>query len=269
MRLCRFIVVLSIVVLVTAIGCSRPQSTPPEVTADFEALLERVDNEHPGASVAMLTDFMNENKTYSISSEVEKEIDHLRVLADDRYHEAREIAREGDFDRAEAMLKDLAIHMEGTLEGESAKQHLKFDFYLGKAQWLMVRQRWEESAEVARFLIKAEDLTREQKEQVETILDNAGHVGAAYSQAVKAQAQAACRHLVMYLEMKNAEEGRYPSRLSLSDVEEWDPVGSRSIIRTLSSIEDYQQTDRGGYSFTAVSAEKQHRIHVTDGVIGD
>jgi hypothetical protein len=62
------------------------------------------------------------------------------------------------------------------------------------------------------------------------------------------------------------EEGRYPSQLSLSDVGEWDPVGSRSILRALSAIESYEQTD-DRYSFTAVSARNEHRIRVVDGLI--
>ena len=99
---------------------------------------------------------------------------------------------------------------------------------------------------------------------METLLDNAGTV--AHAQATRAQAQAACRHLVIYLEMSYAAEGRYPARLSLADVEEWDPVGSRSILRSLSAIESYDQTDQG-YSFTAVSAQGEHRIRIVDGDI--
>ncbi|NNG16352.1 MAG: hypothetical protein HKM89_07720 [Gemmatimonadales bacterium] len=261
MRALSFILVVS----VAMVGCSKSQPTPPEVDAEFRALLETMDEELPGASAARLSEFMKANSAYEIVTEVEGEIERLRSLADGRYHAARELAREGDFDRAEAMLEDLATHLPETSGGESAKEHLAFDFYLGKAQWLMVRQRWEESGAVARLLLER-DLTRVQREQVETILDGAGHVGAAYSQAERAQARAACRHLVIYLQMMYADEGQYPSRLSLSDVEEWDPVGSRSILRALSSIENYQQTDRG-FSFTAVSARGDHRIRVVDGTI--
>ena len=260
----RRFIVLATIMSAAVIGCSKPQPTPPEVTAEFEALLEGVDVERPGASVARLNAFMERNRQYDVVTRVEEEIVRLRYLADGRYHQAREIAREGDFDRAEAMLQDLA-QLPETSDGESAKEHLEFDFYFGKAQWLMVRQRWEESGEVARLLLDR-DLTRAQKDQLETILDNAGHVGAARSQAVRAQAQAACRQLTIYLEMQYAEEGQYPSRLTLSDVEEWDPMGSRSILRHLSSIENYQPTDQG-YEFTAVSAGKQHRIRIVDGRI--
>jgi len=261
----RGVIMVAIVLSAAVIGCSRTQPTPPEVDAEFRTLLETVDQEAPGAFLARLTEFRKKHSRYDIVTEVDSAIERLGAVADGRYHEARELAREGEFDRAEGMLEDLATHLPQTSAGESAKDHLAFDFYFGKAQWLMVHQRWEESGEVARLLL-GRDLTRAQMEQVETILDNAGYVGAAYSEATRAQAQTACRHLTIYLQMMYAEEGRYPSQLSLSDVEKWDPVGSRSVLRALSAIEGYEQTDRG-YSFTAVSAQSGHRIRIVDGEI--
>ena len=38
------------------------------------------------------------------------------------------------------------------------------------------------------------------------------------------------------------------------------------MLRTLSAIEDYAH-DVASYSFTAVSADDQHRIRVVDGVV--
>ena len=261
MRSLSFLVVVS----ATVMGCSGPLSTPPEVDAEYRALLETVDEDLPGASVARLTNFMARYGEFDIVTEVERELDRLRLLADGRYHDARELAREGDYDRAEVILEDLATHLSETSVGESAKEHLEFDFYVGMAQALMVRQRWAEAAEVARPLLER-DLTRAQKEQVETMLDAAGQVGAAYSEATRAQVRAVSHQLVILLETMYADEGQYPSQLSLSDVAEWDPVGSRSMLRSLSAIESYERTDRG-YSFTAVSAENQHHIRVVDGVI--
>lgn len=257
---------LTIVALSVAVtGCSTPRPTPPEVHAAYRALLDSLDHDRPAASATRLTDFMKANSRYQIATEIESEIDRLRTLAEGRYHEARELARKGDFDRAEAMLEDLAIHLPETSDGESAKGHLAFDFYLGKAQWLMVRQRWEESRAVARPLLER-DLTPAQQDQVEAILDAAGHADAALSQAERLEARAACRQLVILLETRYVEEGQYPSRFSLADVKEWDPYGSRSVLRALSAIEGYRRTDRG-YSFVAVSNRTQHRIRVVDGAI--
>ena len=261
MRSSSFALVLS----AALIGCSEPLPTPPEVEAEFQGLLETVDEELPGASVERLTDFMSRNREFDVVAEVEDEIARLRSLADGHYHDARELARQGDFERAEGMLLDLATHFPRTSDGKSAEEHLEFDFYFGQAQALMVRQEWEQAREVARPLLDR-DLTRAQKEQVETILDAAGYVGAAYSQATRGQARAATRQLVIFLEMMLADEGEYPAQLSLSKVAEWDPIGSRSMLRHLSGIEEYRRTDIG-YSFTAVSAQNQHRIRVVDGVI--
>ena len=110
MRSCDFILV-AMVLSAAVIGCSRSQPTPPEVEAELRALLETVDQETPGASLARLTEFRKEYSRYDIVTEIDGEIDRLRSVADGRYHEARELAREGDFDRAEGMLEDLATHL--------------------------------------------------------------------------------------------------------------------------------------------------------------
>lgn len=266
---------LPVAILISAAlaSCSRPEPppqplpTPAAIDAEFRALLETLDDDRPGAAVASLTEFLNGHRDYDIVPEVERQIRRLTSLASGRYHLAREFAREGEFVRAESILEDLATHLPETPDGKSAKQHLAFDFHIGKAQWLMVRQRWEEGEAVARLLLDR-DLTRLQGEQVETILDSASQVGAALSQAAQTQVRAACRQLMILLETRYVEEGAYPSNLSLSDVESWDPIGSRSILRALSAIEDYHPTDRS-YSFVAVGAGGQDRIRVVDGALED
>ena len=266
MRL-RNLILVAIVLSAAVSGCSRSKPTSPEVDVAFRTLLETMGPERPGAAVARLIEFRETHSKYDIVTEADSLIDRFRSAAVGRYHQARELAREGDFDVAEGILEDLATYLPKTPDGESAKEHLAFEFYLGKAQWLMVRQRWQESTDVVRPLLER-DLTREQKDQVETILDGAGIVGAARSQAGRAQARAACRQLMIFLETMYVDEGHYPSRLSLSDVEKWDPQGSRSILRALSAIEGYKQTDHG-YSFVAVSVGNEDRIRVVDGVIED
>ena len=247
------------------VGCSEPLPTPPSVDAEYRALLQSVDEELPGRSVKQLTDFMIANREFDIITEVEREIGRLRELAEGQYRIARDLARAGDFDRAEEILEDLAVHFPKAEVGESAGEHLAFDFYYGKAQALAALERWEEVEEVARALLDR-DLTAAQEKRIQATLDAVSTVGAAYSRANRAQAMIDTRLIVIYLEMTYAEEGQYPSRLSLSDVAEWDPVGSRSMLRTLSAIEDYAH-DEASYSFTAVSADEQHRVRVVDGVI--
>ncbi len=255
----------------TLIGCSAEkdapetaQPTPPEVQAQFFELLDTLDDDRPGAAVEGLQAFLSENKAYEIADTLRLEIERCRAFADGRYHEARELARQGRFERAEEILEDLAL-LPDTPDGENAGKHLEFDFYLGKAQWLLLRQRYREAATVARSL-REQDLTPTQTDLVETILDNVGHVDAVLAQAERTNAQNACRHLTVMLAQRFIEEGRYPPDLSLEVLESWDPHGSRSILRGLSSVEDYR-TSRNTYSFVAVSAKGQHRIRVVDGEI--
>ncbi len=268
-------VLIALAVAGLLVGCSQPepepeaapdpgpQPTPAEVRAEFRALRAAVDQQRPGAAVASLTAFMHEQSRYDIVPEVESEIERLLSVAEGRYQEAREIARQGDFERAEGVLEDLSTHLPGIADGASAKAHLAFDFHLHRAQWLMVRQRWEETEAVARPLLDR-DLTRTQAEQVQTLLDGVSQVGAALNQAAATQTRAACRQLIILLEMIYMEEGAYPATLTLSEVESLDALGSRAILRSLSAIERYQSSG-GSYSFVAVGAGGADRVRVVDG----
>lgn len=257
------LVVLPAILCAALMGCSK-EPTPPEVTAELEDLLEKADTERPGATVERLKDFRLIYQQYDVVDRVDDEIDRLRDLVKGRYHEAREIAREGDFDRAEAILLDLSAHFPETQDGRSAEDHLAYDFYRGKAQWLMAHQRWEDAGKAVEPLVDR-DLTPSQRKEVESILDSAQFAGTTRRQATLTQLRVASMHIVRYLSQTYAELGRYPSQLTRSDVEEWDPMGSRSELRELSSIESYLATEQG-YEFTAVGAQGQS-IHVVDGVI--
>src|SRR5262245_49566173 len=141
-----------------------PGPTPQDVSTRFHAMLDTLDVNHPGAALLALDTFMNNNPSYTVADSVEREILEWRGAIQGRYHQARELARDGEFDRAERMLKDLAL-LPQTEDGASAAQHLEFEFYFEKAKWLMVRQRFQESEAVARELL-SRDLNRFQRDQV-------------------------------------------------------------------------------------------------------
>lgn len=260
MRLVCIVVLASI-----GMGCSEPTPTPPSVDAEYRTLVQSLEDELPGASVQHLSRFLRANADYDLAAEVEGEIERVIGLAEGRYRLARDLARDGDFEGAEEVLRDLATHLPETSDGEQAIEHLEFDFDFGKAQQLMAGERWVEAGETVRPLLDR-DLTRAQESRVQAILDAAETVGVAVARADRAQAMADTRMVTLFLEMTYAEKGRYPRRLSLSDVAEWDPVGTRSLLQTLSAIEDYTFRE-SSYSFTAVSADGQHRIRVVDGLI--
>jgi hypothetical protein len=239
--------------------------TPHEAEMEFLSIIESADPDRPAKSAGELREFLRANAAYEIADTVRVEIDRYRAAAAGRYHEARELARRGQFDRSRAILADLAEYLPDTPEGQSAVEFLKFDFDLGRAKWLMVRQRFVECEAVARELLE-KDLTARQMAQVEDILDSVGYVAAAQKQAERSSAESACQQLRVLLANRYVEMGGYPSRLSLKDIEEMDPFASRDIQRGLSAIEDYHAT-RDGYSLVAVSAHGNHRIAIVNGQI--
>jgi len=245
-------------------GCEKEKAaTPRDVSANFHALLDSLDAESPGQSAELLEAFAREHASYQIADSARLEMKRLEVASEGRYHEARELARDGQFDRAEHMLRDLALSTD-TEDGVSAARHLEFEFYFEKAKWLLIRQRFEESEAVARELL-THDLNRFQRDQVEQILDHAAHIDAAVEMTEHSQADGACRQLVVFLANLYVNEGQYPNTLSLSELERLDPYSSRSIVEALESIEDYQAT-RDNYSLVAVS-KRGERFRIVDGKI--
>jgi hypothetical protein len=255
-------------------GCARQQDaaettqlTPAELEAEFSGLLGTLDETRPGESVASLQAFLVRSRGYAIADTVRVEIERYRSAARGRYHEARELARQGEFDRAQGILEDLAQYIPDTPDGDAARNYLAFDFDFGRVQWLLLHREFEACETVARSLLER-DLTPSQQDQVEAVLDQLERVDAATALAERASAESACRQLTVMLAQAFVEEGAYPARLSLSDIKSRDPHGSSYILRGLSSIEGYRAT-RDGYSFVAVSARGRHRIRVVNGEIRD
>ena len=262
--------VAPIAVLVTltaaASGCAREKApTPPVLQARFDAMLDTLDAESPGAATVHLEAFLQEAKAYQIADSVEGELARIRTSTEGRYHEARDLAREGHFDLAEVMLQDLA-RVPGTPDGESARKHLEYEFYMEKARWLLVRQRFDEAEAVARSLL-SRDLNRFQTDEVERILDYSGQGTAVMDMTSAHNAKNACQQLIVFLANVYVNEGAYPSSLSLSDLERLDQYGGKSIQGQLSSIDDYDAT-QDHYSLVAVS-KGGHRFRIVDGEIKD
>ena len=262
----RFLIV--VLVLTALSGCAADKApTPPTVTAQFHALLDSLDGTPPGAAVARLESFSRAHLDYDIADSVQAEIAQFRAAATGRYHEARELARQGEFDQAEFILTDLARYLSDTPDGESARRDLKFDLFFAKAQWYLLRQQHEECEAVATKLLDF-DLTSYQASQVEMLLDNAGNIDVAFSQVERANAKNSCRHLTIMLVQLYVDEGRYPPSLSVEDIASWGPHNSEFILRGLSSIEDYEASEHS-FSFTGVSSKGHHRIRVVDGQMMD
>jgi hypothetical protein len=243
-------------------GCDREKApTTPEVQARYHALLDTLDADAPGAAVNYLGIFLREAAKYQVADSVQIEMNRFRAATEGRYHEARSLAREGEFDRAERMLEDLA-RLPDTPDGESAINHLKFQFYIEQAKWLLIHQRFAESKVVAQELLKR-DLNRFQVDEVEQILDYTGHANSALEMTSLQDARNACRQLIVLLANVYINDGSYPTTLSISDLDRLDPYGSRSIASKLSSIEDYHAS-QDNYSLVAVGKGGQ-RFRIVDG----
>ena len=245
-------------------SCTQKQGpTPANVSTRYHAMLDTLDVNRPGAALVALETFANENQVYSVADSVDQEIIVWRGAIQGRYHQARELAREGEFDAAERNLRDLAL-LPQTEDGNSAAQHLEFEFYFEKAKWLLVRQRFEESEAVARELL-SHDLNRFQRDQVEQILDHVANVDGAEAMVHRSRAEGACRQLIVLMANLYVNDGQYPASMSISDLKRLDPYYWRQIANELSAIEDYHAT-QDNYSLVAVG-QNGERFHVVNGTL--
>jgi tetratricopeptide (TPR) repeat protein len=257
---------MAAVLLALAVSCSRQKApTPAELQARFRALVDTLDTTTPGRSVEQLDAFLREAAKYEIADSVQMEMEKYRAATRGRYHQARSLAREGEFDAAESMLQDLAL-LPDTDDGQSARHHLEFEFYIEKARWLLVRQRFDEAEAVARELL-TRDLNRFQADEAEKILDYTGHAGAATQMVSRQQARDACTQLIILLANLYINDGGYPAALSIGDLERLDPYASRFLVNSLSSIDEYSATT-DHYSLVAVSKGGQ-RFRIVDGELKD
>jgi hypothetical protein len=258
------LVALAIGVMWLSAACEqRKAATPPELQTRFEMLRDSLSAETPGASVARLTVLLADAKRYQLADSVHAEINVHMSAVEGRYHAARELARDGKFEEAEVILSDLAL-LPDTDDGKSSRQHLEVDFYMEKARWLLVRQRFDEVKVVASDLLKR-DLTRFQRDEVERLLDYTGHGNAAMEMVSRQQARDACKQLIIFVANIYVNDGYYPASLSIADLKERDPYSSQFIVSALSSIENYSAS-QDHYRLTAVSKSSE-RFLVVDGNI--
>ncbi len=248
--------------IAVALACDvEKAATPIQIEARYHAMLDSLDVHAPGAAIERLNAFLTENAGYQIADSARAERKRFLAAAEGRYHMARSLARDGDFDVAEDVLQDLARAPE-TPDGENAQRHLEFEFYIEKARWLMIHQRFDESEAVARSLLSRK-LTPVQVDEVEKVLDYTAQAQTVVGMAARERSLNACRQLMVLLATIYAEEGEYPSSFSMSDLEERDSQGGRFITGTLTSIEDYEAT-RDSYSLVAVSSTGE-RFRIVDG----
>jgi len=236
------------------------QAAPDSVVARLQILVASLDPERPGASAAQLRGFLETHSGYTTDAIVGDNLKLLGEAAEARYQQAREFARRGDFDVAEAILVDLATHLPDSPGGRMASDHLAFDFHLNRAHHHLYRQRFDEAAEIVTEL-RGRDLTVEQSQMVEQILDNVGHVNAAKSLIERQQGEAEVRQIMLAVVTEMVTENEFPADLTLPGLRrsQW----FSGSLDTIARIEGYR-TRGDTYSFTAIT-RSGHRIEVVDG----
>lgn len=249
-----------------ALGCEREKEpTPPAIADRYHALVDTLSMENPGSSTDALRSFLVESRRYTVADSVQLQLQRFNAASEGRYRTARELAREGDFDRAEAMLQDLAL-LPDNEDGKSARQHLEFEFYMEKARWLLVHQRFDEAGDVARTL-QARHLSGFQRDEADKILDYTGLANDAMQMSARQSTRAACKQIIVLFASFYVDDGQYPGTFSIADLERFDPYSAKSIARSITAIEDYRAS-QDHYSMVAVGKDGS-RYHIEDGELKD
>ena len=247
-------------------GCEEKRAeTPPEVTQAYNKLISSLDPETPGTSFVRLQEFARQNSRYPISSAVEKQIKAWQDKLEEAYLKARNLAREEQFDRAEAILKDLADNLRDEKAGKLSREFLAFDFYYMKASRLLLKRDLSAAETVVKALMKKQ-LTAEQMTAAQRLLDSISTAGVGLGMASMASLKSAARSVQVLLHSYYAEEGQYPKVLTLESPELAHLRKSGSLGGIVSSIEDYA-TAQDGFSFVLMGKDPRQRVRVTQNTI--
>lgn len=236
------------------------QDPPDSVLTQLQVVVADVDPAWPGASSARLRAFLAAHSGYTTDAVVHENLAELAAVTEPRYLQARDLAREGAFDEAEAILQDLATHLPESPGGEKARDHLSFEFHIGKAQHHLYRQRFAEAGRIVAPL-RERDLDVQQARMVEQILDNVGHVTAAMSVIERQQAEGEVRQILVALMTEMVTEGEFPPDLTLPQLRRsrW----FSGSLESIAQLRDYR-VGNGTVSFTAVTPSG-HRVRVVEG----
>lgn len=264
----RALVILSLILAALIILSCGKKQTPEHVLKSYEKLKSELGQDAIGESIKKLEDFGKMNRSYKIADVVSEEIKKLREKIDGRFHFAKELARSGEFEQAEKILKDLAQYFPDTEDGKLAKKDLQFDFYMFKAQTLTMKRQLDEAEQIIKELLE-KDISSDQKEIAERLLDSISISKQATEQSRLANMKSFCANLRILLEMYYNENGSYPAHLSLDSLKLGDQSTTERAREYLSAIESYT-TSNNHFSFIAVSKDGKTRLRVTqDGIKGE
>jgi hypothetical protein len=259
--------ILGGILLACLSACVPRETTPPEVEQAYRELKDTLDPDLPGASIRRLEEFREQNAKYAIAPEVRREIRLLQNGAEKAYLKARDLAREGDFERAAAMLEDLAGNLPESKPGKQSKEFLDFEFDYLKATRLTMQGRPQEAGALMKEVLKR-PLTEVQMVAALRLLDGVSTAGQALDMARLQSLKASGRSLQVLLRSLFAENDRYPARLTL-DSPEIAYLGEGGAFRDIvGAIEGYAASGEK-FSFILVGKDPRYKVRVTHERIED
>ena len=215
MNLRHCVLVVALPGVLTLPACQAREAAPADVRAAYSNLLASLDPETPGFSLLRLKAFARRHARYDVASVAEQDAAVWRDRLQPAYLRARDLVREGRFETAEAMLKDLAL-VPDEPAGEQAVAFLAFDFHQVKASRLLVMGDSAGAEAAARGLlgkVRGDD----QMTAAQQLLDAAAMATLGARMTRTTALQSAARTLQVFLHSYYADNGRYPERLSLDD----------------------------------------------------
>ena len=255
----------AIPVALALVACGKPSETPPEVALAYGSLLSSLDPGVPGASFARLQGFASQNSRYAISSTVEIEVKAWRSRLEEAYLKGRDLAREEQFDKAEAVLRDLAENLQDERAGRLSREFLHFEFPYMKASRLLLKGDATAAETIVRGLTK-KSLTEGQMATAQRFLDGVGTASAGAGMMRTTALKSAARTLQVLLHGYYAENGEYPRTLTMESPEIAALRESGSFGGIVAAIDAYAAT-QDEFSLVITGKGSRERLRITQSAI--
>jgi len=259
-RLCVALLVVVLPIAFCICGCSK-KDTPAHVMDKYQELKAGLDDDRLGESIAALEEFGESYKRYDVSDLARQEIERLQALVPGRFVQAQGLARDGEFERAHEMLKDLAQNFAGTDDGKQAADYLKYGFAALWSKSLLADGKPEQAEKLLQDLDRG-NMDADQQKAYDSLLDSISLARNSRDMQDKQVALAGCRALRQTLRLYYSMNKELPASVSLDDPE-LKLMTHPQIRDGLSAIENYERTDTG-FVLTAVSKDGGTRFRVTE-----
>ena len=250
---------LSLMALLSGAACGFWSETPPDVARAYADLLGGLDPAKPGSAVARLQEFGRRNRAYSIAATVTRDLGPWKGQLEPAYRRARDLAREGRFDEAQAILVDLAQLPEEPA-GRMAQAFLSFEFHQLKASQLLLKGDTT-AASAAATELRSLPLDETKRPEAERLADSVAMVDSAMRMTRTTAFQSAARAIHVALISSFMDEGRYPDALNL-DSPVLANLRNTGVLRSIAGITDY--TVKGDEFTLIVTGQDGQRMRVTN-----